>query len=69
MDLILLMFALILGMTSCEQNTQAAWQEQYDLGIRCLSDGNCEEAILAFTTAIEIDPKRPDAFLGRVGCR
>ena len=62
---ILLIFTLILGMTSCKQNTQAVWQEQYDLGIRYLSDGNYEEAILAFTTAIEIDPKRPDAFIGR----
>ena len=39
------------------------WQEQYDLGIRYLSDGNYEEAIIAFLAAIEIDPKQPDAYL------
>ena len=41
------------------------WQEQYDLGRRYLEDGNYEEAILAFSAAIEIDPKRAEAYLGR----
>ena len=36
--------------------------EQYDLGVRYLSEGNYEEAIVAFTAAIEIDPKRPEAY-------
>lgn len=40
------------------------WDEQYDLGVRYLSEGNYEEAILAFTAAIEIDPKRPEAYWG-----
>lgn len=40
------------------------WQEQYDLGIRFLSEGNYEEAIIAFTAAIEIDPKQPEGYLG-----
>lgn len=42
---------------------ETTWQEQYDLGVRYLSEGNYEEAILAFTTAIEIDPRRPEAYL------
>ena len=41
------------------------WQEQYDLGVRYLSEGNYEEAILAFTAAIEIDPKQAPAYVGR----
>jgi len=41
------------------------WQEQYDLGVRYLSEGNYEEAILAFTAAIEIDPKQAPAYIGR----
>jgi len=41
------------------------WQEQYDLGIRYLEEGNYEEAIIAFTAAIEIDPKRAPAYVGR----
>ena len=39
----------------------SGWQEQYDLGVRYLSDGNYEDAIIAFTAAIEIDPKKPQA--------
>lgn len=41
------------------------WQEQYDLGVRYLSEGNYEEAIIAFTAAIEIDPKQPTPYVGR----
>lgn len=52
-------------LSSCGvQSTESAWQEQYDLGVRYLSDGNYEEAIIAFTAAIEIDPKQPDAYIG-----
>lgn len=43
------------------------WQEQYDLGVRYLSEGNYEEAIIAFTAAIEIDPKQALAYIGRGG--
>ena len=41
------------------------WQEQYDLGLRLLSEGNYEEAIIAFTAAIEIDAKQAPAYVGR----
>jgi len=40
------------------------WQHQFDLGMRYLSQGNYQEAILAFRAAIEIDPRRVDAHLG-----
>lgn len=43
----------------------SAWQEQYDLGVRYLSEGNYQEAIIAFTAAIEIDPKQAPAYVGR----
>ena len=57
---------LLLGLCACGQSAQGAptWQEQYDLGIRYLSEGNYEEAIIAFTAAIEIDPKQADAYIG-----
>ena len=42
-----------------------AYMEQYDLGMRYLSEGNYEKAVLAFTAAIEIDDKKPDAYIGR----
>ena len=57
-----LTLALVLGLCACGQSAQAKWQEQYDLGVRYLSEGNYEEAIIAFTAAIEIDPKRPEAY-------
>ena len=61
----LLPLILALSLTSCGQSAEAKWQEQYDLGMRYLSEGNYEEAIIAFTAAIDIDPKRAEAFLGR----
>ena len=66
--------ALLLLLTACgrpaggqpsPENHAPTWQEQYDLGVRYLSEGNYQEAILAFTAAIEIDPKRAPAYLER----
>ena len=59
----LLLLTLVLGLCACGQSEETQWQEQYDLGVRYLSEGNYEEAIIAFTAAIEIDPKQPDAYL------
>lgn len=65
--------SLLLSLCACGQGAggqsgsaeQLTWQEQYDLGIRYLEDGNYEEAIIAFTAAIKIDPKRAPAYVGR----
>ena len=57
-----LTLVLVLGLCACASPAEK-WQEQYDLGIRYLSEGNYEEAIIAFTAAIEIDPKRPEAYI------
>ena len=59
---LLLTALLLLSLVAC--GAKDAWQEQYDLGMRYLNDGNYEEAVIAFTAAIEIDPKRPEAYLG-----
>ena len=56
--------AVFLFLAACG-NSAATWQEQYDLGVKYLSEGNYGEAILAFTAAIEIDAKRPEGFIGR----
>ena len=62
---LLLALVVLLTLGGCgKKDGGAAWQEQYDLGVRYLSDGNYEEAIIAFTAAIEIDAKRPEAYLG-----
>lgn len=62
---------LIAGMGACgktkaqkEEEMALAWQAQYDLGIRYLEDGKYEEAVIAFQAAIDIDPKRAEAYLG-----
>lgn len=49
---------------SCSKSLDKRWQEQYDLGVRYLSEGNYEEAVIAFTAAIEIDPKKIEAYNG-----
>lgn len=60
-----LVLMLVVVLTACGQSVEKQWQEQYDLGVRYLSEGNYEEAVIAFTAAIEIDPKWPEAFIGR----
>lgn len=69
---LLLVLCLLLGMTGCKskeereaEKLQAQWQELYDLGVRYLDEGNYEEAILAFTAAIEIDPKQDEPYAMR----
>lgn len=62
---LLVLCALLVGLSACGQSTADQWQEQYDLGVRYLSEGNYEEAIIAFTAAIEIDPTRAETFVGR----
>ena len=54
---------LLLGLAACQK--RPTWQEQYDLGMRYLSESNYEEAILAFTAAIEIEPNNALAYVGR----
>lgn len=54
----------LLVLAGCARNAQAAWKEQYDLGMRLLSEQSYEEAILAFREAIRVDPKREEAYIG-----
>ena len=60
-----LLVLLLLVSVSAYGPKAPTWQEQYDLGVRYLEDGDYEEAIIAFTAAIEIDPKRAEAYVGR----
>lgn len=63
---LLLVLVLLLTLCGCgKKDGGFTWQEQYDLGVRYLSDGNYEEAIIAFTAAIEIDTKNALAYIGR----
>ena len=60
---ILAILICAVSLTSCGQGVEEQWKEQYDLGVRYLSEGNYEEAIIAFTAAVEIDPIQPEAYL------
>ena len=60
----LIAFACILVLVGCASNA-LTWQEQYDLGVRYLNEGNYNEAIICFTAAIEIDEKNTSAYISR----
>lgn len=65
---LLLALCLLAGLCACrtEQEPEAlTWEAQLDLGVRYLSEGKYEEAILAFTAAIGIDPKQEQAYVLR----
>jgi len=55
-------FVLSLSLAACGNTAADSWQQQYDLGVKYLSELNYEEAVVAFTKAIEIDPKQADAY-------
>lgn len=58
-----LCLALFLALAACGKSAQEKWQEQYDLGMKYLLEENYEEAVVAFTAAIEIDEKKPEAYI------
>lgn len=64
-----LIVGLCMMLSACGQKSaptadvDTLWQEQYDLGVRYLSEGNYEEAILAFSAAIEIDSKQTESYM------
>lgn len=58
-------FFILFALVGCSKNTEALWKEQYGLGMQYLTEGDYEQAILSFTAAIEIDPKLPEAYIGR----
>ena len=49
----LALVGLALMLSACKK--EPTWQDQYDLGMKYLEEGNYEEAIAAFSAAIEID--------------
>ena len=65
----LLALALVVGLCACGKSAQERWQAQYDLGMKYLSELNYEQAVAAFTEAIAIDAKRPEAYIGRGDAR
>ena len=55
----------LLILTGCGQKVSETWQNQYDLGTKYLEEENYEEALAAFTAAIELDSKQADIYAVR----
>lgn len=62
-----LFLIILLLLTGCGKSTDTVidWKEQYDLGMRYLEEEDYEQAIVAFTAAIEIDPYQPEVYVAR----
>lgn len=60
----LILSLVLLGTAGCT-GVGEAWQEQFELGMQYLEEEDYEEAIYAFSDAIEIDPENPEAYLWR----
>ena len=45
------------------EKDSVAWKKQYDMGVRYLDANEYEKAIIAFETALEIDPKSVDTYI------
>lgn len=61
----LMCIVLVFLLVGCSKNAQPIWQVHYDLGMQYLEDGDYEHAIVAFTAAIEIDPKQAVVYVAR----
>ena len=60
---LILSLVMILSFTACGTKAEAGWKEQYDLGIKYVNEAKYDEAILAFTKALEIDPKQAPVYI------
>ena len=55
---------LCVQLVACTQGTQLTLEEQLELGVRYLGELDYENAVIAFTAAIEIDPKSAQGYAG-----
>lgn len=61
MAVFVLLAVMTMTLTAC--GTKAGWKEQYDLGMKYVSEAKYEEAVLAFNKALEIDPKQAPVYI------
>lgn len=63
---LLLAMTFCIGITACGKNGGSevgGTGDAYDLGLRFLSEGNYEQAIIQFTAAIDIEPKKSEPYV------
>ena len=56
--IVLLLLIMALFLNGCRRNVQVQISEQLELGEKYLTEGNYEEAIVAFNKVIELNPKK-----------
>lgn len=61
---LIIIIGVIISIKVYSTETGTSLQEQLDLGNKYLNELNYEQAIIAYETAIEIDPMSVDAYLG-----
>lgn len=62
---ILCTLLVVVALAACAEPPAERWGKQYDLGAQYLLESNYEQALTAFTNAIEIDPAQVEAYIGR----
>ena len=60
--LVLIAIAVAAVLIALKVKSRNTWQEQYDLGMTYLDEGDYERAVVAFTKAIETEPKKAEAY-------
>lgn len=56
--------AAVFTVMNKDSDAASTWREQYDLGMRYLSRGKYEKAVIAFKAAIKKDHRRANVYLG-----
>lgn len=59
------LFFLLCLCTACSKKPEDEFAEQLKLGQKYLAELNYEDAVVAFTKAIELEPQNKEAYLGR----
>lgn len=60
-----LLFFVLCFITACSKKSEETFEEQLKLGQKYLEEMKYEEAIVAFSKAIDLEPESADAYLGR----
>lgn len=60
--LLIILISIIVGIILYNNNPSVRYKKQIELAQRYLTEGDMEQAIVAYRAAIEIDPRNPDTY-------